>query len=821
MMLTLAMNGFTSRSVLFSLVSSLALTLAPHAVAQDAGAVSVAASESARRKMAVRDAVQKIQEARLAYTAGRYGDAVDCYRAALKLMPAAPSTEKQVKFIKDSLADALVAKAMDYRKVGRLDEAVSFLKEAQQVSPGHKFAAAELEKTLDPVRTNPALTPRHIGNVGEVNRLLALAFGYYDLGNFDKARETFDAVLKIDAHNTAAQRGKEMVTNRQAAYYKTARDSFRAKALNDVDRLWEEHQPVEEPLATAAAAAENTAAEPQPLDVEAGVVSALKEMIIPGITFEEATIQDVQDALMGQISRFEGAGIRAPRPINVLTDFGPPDSDAYKRVMESRVNLKMNNVSVFDLLPLIDRQLGITHYITPLGVQFMLSGRDFGPIVERTYTVPPHFFDISNEDAGDEEDGDFSSAPTMLVKRVNPIAALKSMGISFPEGASAHYVARTRTLTVRNTMFNLQEIEELVSIPLSTDRAVVLNVMAMEIEENDLNELGFEWLFNISLNPRRLITSGALETISNLSETEVAVDASAKVPSSRALRSGNLVLSADNIDNLVANGSAVAYGMENAQQRKAPGIFSFRGVWKHADVSMIMRGASQKKGTDIMTNPRIVFTPGREEQVVYANVREMFYPESYTSPQIPKPGAMAVAAPAHPETFVRFGLSEDMVGGVGTVMQIHEASIDDDGQSVTLALTLTTNELEGFVNWGNPITGVIVNRDEDGNILNYATSILTDNKILMPIFKRHMENTKLTVGSGAVVVLGGLKESRTVRYQDKLPVLGDLPMVGRLFRSEGEEKIRKAYLVFVKVDIVDPTGRVIGTGQPAENVTDL
>ena len=91
----------------------------------------------------------------------------------------------------------------------------------------------------------------------------------------------------------------------------------------------------------------------------------------------------------------------------------------------------------------------------------------------------------------------------------------------------------------------------------------------------------------------------------------------------------------------------------------------------------------------------------------------------------------------------------------------------------------------------------------------------------MPIFKRHMENTKLTVGSGAVVVLGGLKESRTVRYQDKLPVLGDLPMVGRLFRSEGEEKIRKAYLVFVKVDIVDPTGRVIGTGQPAENVTDL
>jgi general secretion pathway protein D len=98
--------------------------------------------------------------------------------------------------------------------------------------------------------------------------------------------------------------------------------------------------------------------------------------------------------------------------------------------------------------------------------------------------------------------------------------------------------------------------------------------------------------------------------------------------------------------------------------------------------------------------------------------------------------------------------------------------------------------------------------------------MITENRILQPVFKRRMENTKLTVGSGSVVVMGGLKEVRSVRYEDKLPVLGDLPMVGRLFRSEGEEKIRKAFLVFVKVDIVDPTGRIIGSGKEAGNVID-
>ena len=118
-MLALAMNGLNSRSVLLSLVSSVAFSLAPQAAAQESSASSVAATETSQRQYAVRDAMQKLQEARTAYTAGRYGVAVDCYREALAAMPKAPATEKQVKFIKDSLADALVAKGMDYRTVGR------------------------------------------------------------------------------------------------------------------------------------------------------------------------------------------------------------------------------------------------------------------------------------------------------------------------------------------------------------------------------------------------------------------------------------------------------------------------------------------------------------------------------------------------------------------------------------------------------------------------------------------------------------------------------------------------------------------------------
>ena len=832
-MVALAMNGFISRTVLFSLVFSVASALVPQTLAQDAGGAAVASTETAQRKQSVRDAMQKVQEARTAYTAGRYSEAVEFYQEGLALVSKAPASEKLVKFIKDSLADALVAKAMDYRKVGRTDEAVEFLQEAMQVSPGHKRAKHELAITQDPVRTNPALTPQHVANVEEVNRLLRLAYGYYDLGQYDEAIESFKSVLKIDRYNSAALRGMELTQKRRQEYYSKAHDEYRSKALAEVDKTWEESVPDEIEVGDYAATEAGKALRPD-AETEKSIATALKGMILPQIAFDEASVQDVLEALHGQIARFEAQGQGAVRKINLVTSFGDPSSAAYQNVMARKVSLNLNDVSVADLLDLMDRQLGTMHYISPLGVVISCSGRDFGPLEERVYSVPPHFFDASSADSDEEEsDDDFSSSSSVSVKRLKPVDALKGMGISFPKGASARYDAANRLLTVRNTVFNHQEIEELISMPMETQRAVVLNVMAMEVEESDLNELGFEWLFNFNIGPKALFGSGAKEQLLSNVAAVPSVDVSMPSTSYSAtegLRSGSQVISADNLATLISKGKA---GLTEAG-RKAPGILSFRGVWSAGDVTMIMRGASQKSGVDVMTNPRIIMSPGRDEQVVFANVTEMFYPETYAEPQIgtmqinlgtvgnnnnnnnDQYGSATVATAAHPEEFTRFGMSEDSVGGIGSVVQVHSASVSADNQHVTLALTVTLNEFEGFVNWGTPIQSFLMMDDD-----KQATRItLTENQILKPVIKRRMENTKLTVGAGSVVVIGGLKEMRSVRYEDKLPVLGDLPMVGRLFRSEGEEKVRKAFLMFVKVDIVDPTGRSFGTGERPSDVTD-
>jgi general secretion pathway protein D len=63
--------------------------------------------------------------------------------------------------------------------------------------------------------------------------------------------------------------------------------------------------------------------------------------------------------------------------------------------------------------------------------------------------------------------------------------------------------------------------------------------------------------------------------------------------------------------------------------------------------------------------------------------------------------------------------------------------------------------------------------------------------------KRSIENT-VVVDDGAILVLGGLIEDRFVTNKSKVPLLGDLPFVGALFRSESRERKRTNLMVFLR-----------------------
>ncbi|MBR1978338.1 MAG: hypothetical protein IJ985_02410, partial [Akkermansia sp.] len=696
-----------SHAALFSLMALGALSAAPCLHAQEADAST---TESARRQMAVRDAMQELQEARLAYQARRYSDAVEHYRNALSVLPKAPASAAQEKFIKESLSDALIAKAIDYRTVGRKDEAISFLKEALELAPDNQRAKVELVHTSDPVRTNPALTPQHVGDVEEVSRLLTLGYGYLDLGKYDEAIQTFQAVAKYDQYNSAARRGIEQAHKRRSQYYRTAHDTTRAHMLEKVDAEWRDEDYADEVVDMQVQGEAAGAMVQSDAELFNSYAERLENMVMPSIVFDDAGIMDVIDALQNQIRRFESQNATTGRSINITSNFGTPNTPGYKELMERTVRLNLSQVSVKAVLDLLASQLDINYYFTPTGVELSYSGKNFGPMVDRTFFVPPHFFDAPADGGAedDEEDDAFSDGGgTMKIQRVNPVAVLKSMGISFPEGSNARYLPAARQLRVRNTAHNMADIEELLSVPLEGERQVVLSVTVMEVSETDLNELGFEWLLNVSLNGENFLDGGVqgatsaatgVPTFSTVTHPENGQIA----PSiSNGLRTGTKAIGISGMDKLISTGSAAAFGTEH--DTSAPAIFGIRGVWNAADVTMIMRGLSQKKGVDILQNPRIVFSPGAEEQITFANVKELFFPESYEQGEIQMTSGRTnfetgldgereatgtssgnvIATGATPQDFVRFGMTEEGIGGVGTIMQIHSAEVSEGGQHVT------------------------------------------------------------------------------------------------------------------------------------------
>jgi general secretion pathway protein D len=85
--------------------------------------------------------------------------------------------------------------------------------------------------------------------------------------------------------------------------------------------------------------------------------------------------------------------------------------------------------------------------------------------------------------------------------------------------------------------------------------------------------------------------------------------------------------------------------------------------------------------------------------------------------------------------------------------------------------------------------------------------VITENRIEMPVFSKRSVNTSLTIYDGYTVAVGGLMREDVQIVEDKVPILGDIPLIGRLFQSEGENRIKSNLIIFVTAQIIDATGR--------------
>jgi general secretion pathway protein D len=220
-----------------------------------------------------------------------------------------------------------------------------------------------------------------------------------------------------------------------------------------------------------------------------------------------------------------------------------------------------------------------------------------------------------------------------------------------------------------------------------------------------------------------------------------------------------------------------------------------RGELNNGTVMMLMRGLDQQKGVDMLAKPSVVTRSGQSSSI--SIIREFIFPDEYEPPELPNSvgDSQGASTPITPSTPTSFKERD-----VGVAMEVLPV-VDENKQTVSVTINPVFTEFDGFVNYGSPI-----NSTQQG-LLGPEEVLLTPNAILEPIFSVKKMSTSVNVSDGATMVVGGLIQQSVQNVEDHTPILGSIPIVGRLFQTKATQSISTAVIFLIKVDVMDPTGR--------------
>jgi general secretion pathway protein D len=415
-----------------------------------------------------------------------------------------------------------------------------------------------------------------------------------------------------------------------------------------------------------------------------------------------------------------------------------------------------------------------------------------------------------------------------LVGRADAKTMLLSMGVQFPvyppgcgkgqiectDAASATFWPHTGVLIVRNTQDNLDMVDALVDqANLSQAKQVEIESKFVEINQNNLKELGFDWLLGpFSLNGKVFGSGGTAGNGAPVNAADfpfvnpVTNQPIGQNPVTSGNRNGDFAISANALDALLVPGLGQAAGA-------APGIFGLAGVFTNPQFQVVIRALNQKKGIDLLSAPKVTTKSG--QRAIIEVVREFRYPRTYTPPQVPSIGTTTTTGSQVVPVVVTPTTPQDWeTRNTGVTLEV-EPVVGGDSTTIDLNLVPQVVEFEGFINYGSPINAVGVNTI-GGAISTSVPVILTQNVINQPVFSTRKVTTSVNVYDGQTVVLGGLMREDVQKVEDKTPIIGDIPLIGRAFRTNVDQHVKKNLIIFVTARVVTPSGLAFNAEEEEE-----
>jgi general secretion pathway protein D len=360
------------------------------------------------------------------------------------------------------------------------------------------------------------------------------------------------------------------------------------------------------------------------------------------------------------------------------------------------------------------------------------------------------------ETGGPPTEGEFGSPQTIR-------DYLIQSGVPWPRGSNIIYNSRTSTLIVSNTPTNMLFIRELI-------RMWDVPALQVEIEARFVELLHTRWFensFQAGLLAPYIFTQKAKGgPVPSGVRRQYQVD----VRPERGMRYLPEILPTE-------------FPTPDADQ-----ILSIRGIMTEPDFAFVWRAIDQRDWSDLLSAPRLTTISGQNAQIEV--VQELTYPTEYDTETINIGGGFGGTTNLLSGEVFMVTPGNWQTRDVGIILNV-TPTVSADGKMISLILMPEVTDLVRWINYGNEIY-----------------------PIQQPVFETRQVTTSVHVEDGETIVLGGLITDKTTNYEDKVPLLGSIPFVGRFFRTTIETSSKANLIIFVTARLITSKGTELAAERP-------
>lgn len=374
----------------------------------------------------------------------------------------------------------------------------------------------------------------------------------------------------------------------------------------------------------------------------------------------------------------------------------------------------------------------------------------------------------------------------------------KAAGVDLSPPKNVFFNDRLGELMVRATLSDLEIIEQAIELLNQAPPEVSIEAKFVELSQEDSRALGFNWYMG-----NTLINNGAIGaqggTAPSYQGPSTAANPSGIFPGPGTLNSDGVTytpgpgaISPSASDNNLTSGLINQYTFQGATGQ-IPTVATITGIMTDPQFRVAINAIQNRAGSDLLYAPKVTTLSGRQTHISAQDLQTIVVNASVGTSTSPTGGLVGGVGAVVPT--INYSTEAFPFGPALDVMP----TVSADGFSIQMVILPTVLE---FIGYDSPGAFVPESVAASGGTLGVPITA----QLPLPHFRIREVVTTCNVWDGQTVVLGGMISETITKLKSEIPVLGDLPLVGRLFQNESTDSVKQNLLIFVTPTIIDPAG---------------